>query len=71
MAGERLLRWHREKQGTVEYGHGVVKNDLAGGVMPCGRFGSNAAWSRIQLIVHDLLVLLKTVALPSTLSMGQ
>ncbi len=65
--GERLLRWHREKQGTVEYGHGVVKNDLAGGVMPCGRFGSNAAWSRLQLIVHNLLVLLKTEALPSTL----
>jgi hypothetical protein len=65
--GERLLRWQREKQGTVEHGHGVVKNDLAGGVMPCGRFGSNAAWSRIQLLTHNLLVLLKTQALPSAL----
>ena len=65
--GERLLRWQREKQGTVEHGHGVVKNDLAGGVMPCGRFGSNAAWSRIQLLTHNLLVLLKTLALPSAL----
>jgi len=35
--GERLLRWQREKQGTVENGHGVVKNDLSGGVMPSGR----------------------------------
>jgi len=29
--GERLLRWHREKQGTVEHGHGVIKRDLAAG----------------------------------------
>jgi hypothetical protein len=65
--GEHLLRWHREKQGTVEYGHNVVKNDLAGGVLSCGRFGVNAAWWRIQLLVHNLLVLLKTVALPTTL----
>ena len=65
--GERLLQWQREQQGTVEYGHAVVKNDLAGGVMPCGRFGANAAWSRIQLLVHNLLVLLKTAALPRAL----
>jgi hypothetical protein len=65
--GEHLLRWHREKQGTVEYGHGVVRSDLAGSVMPCGRFGANAAWNRIQLLVHNLLVLLKTVALPRAL----
>ena len=29
-----LLRWHREKQGTVESGHGVTNNDLGGGVTP-------------------------------------
>ncbi|MBU1676561.1 hypothetical protein KKA85_12375, partial [bacterium] len=31
--GEWLLRWHREKQGTVEHGHGVLKADLAGGTL--------------------------------------
>jgi hypothetical protein len=66
--GARLLRWQREKQGTVEHGHGVVKNDLAGGVLPCGRFGANAAWWRLNLLVHNLLVLTKDVALPSSLS---
>jgi hypothetical protein len=65
--GERLLRWQREKQGTVEYGHSVVKNDLAGGVLPCGRFGANAAWWRINLLVHNLLVLLAEQALPADL----
>jgi hypothetical protein len=63
--GERLLRWQREKQGTVEHGHGVIKCDLAGGTLPCSRFGSNAAWWRLNLLVHDLLELLKAEALPS------
>jgi hypothetical protein len=66
--GERLLRWQREKQGTVEFGHGVVKNDLAGSVMPCGRFGANAAWWRLNVLVHNLLVLLKAEALPPALA---
>lgn len=41
--GARLLQWHREKAGTIEHVHDVVKNELAGGVLPCGRFGANAA----------------------------
>ncbi len=45
-----------------------VKNDLAGGVMPCGRFGANAAWWRLNLLVHNLLVLLEVEALPDVLS---
>jgi len=60
-AGGRLIRWHREKQGTVEHAHGVIKNELAGGVMPCGRFGSNAAWWRINVLVANLLELVKAL----------
>jgi len=65
--GERLLRWHREKQGSVEHGHGVIKCDLAGGTMPCSRFGANAAWWRLNLLAHDLLELLKAESLPDEL----
>jgi len=65
--GERLLRWHREKQGTVEHGHGVVKNELAGGTLPCGRFGASAAWWRINMLAHNVLQFLKTV-LPDDLA---
>lgn len=63
--GERLLRWQREKQGTVEHGHGVIKGELAGGVMPCGRFGSNAAWWRLNVLAHNLLQLIKVRSLPA------
>ncbi|MFH1465955.1 MAG: IS1380 family transposase [Pseudomonadota bacterium] len=60
--GGRLLRWHREKQGTVEFGHGVMKNDLGAGVVPTGKFGANAAWWRINALVHNLLELVKRLA---------
>lgn len=70
-SGDRLLRWHREKQGTVEQGHGVMKNDLGGGVMPCGRFGSNAAWWRLNVLAHNLLARLKATALPDELATAQ
>jgi hypothetical protein len=67
--GERLLRWHREKQGTVEHGHGTTRHDLAGAVMPCARFGSNAAWWRLNVLVFDLLVLLKQGVLPADMAL--
>src|SRR5436309_1116005 len=35
----KLIQWHREKAGTVEMVHDVLKNELAAGVLPCGRFG--------------------------------
>jgi len=36
---KKLLQWHREKAGSIEATHDVLKNELAGGVMPCGRLG--------------------------------
>ena len=44
---KKLLVWHREKAGMIEALHDVLKNELAGGVMPCSRFGANAAWFRL------------------------
>jgi hypothetical protein len=64
---EELLRWHWEKAGTVEHVHDVVKNELAGGVLPCGRFGANAAWFRLALLTYNVLSALKSEALPPAL----
>jgi hypothetical protein len=63
--GERLLRWHREKCGTVERVFDVLKNDLGAGVMPCGRFYANAAWWRLNCIAYNVLSVMKRKALPS------
>ncbi len=60
----RLLEWQREKAGTIEGLHDVLKNDLAAGVMPCGRLGANAAWLRLAVMTHNVLTALKRLALP-------
>ena len=64
---QRLLQWHREKAGSIEAVHDVIKNELAGGVMPCGRFGANAAWLRLAVLTYNLLTALKRLALPPEL----
>lgn len=63
----KLLEWHREKAGTIEGVHDVLKNELAAGVLPCGRFGANAAWLRLAIITHNVLTALKRLALPPEL----
>jgi hypothetical protein len=64
---ERLIQWHREKAGTIEAVHDVLKNELAGGVMPSKYFGANAAWLRLAVISYNLLTALKRIALPAEL----
>src|SRR5487761_1174447 len=64
---ERLIQWHREKAGTIEAVHDVVKNELAGGVMPSKYFGANAAWLRLAVIAYNVLTALKRIALPAEL----
>jgi hypothetical protein len=62
--GERLLRWQRERCGTVEKVHDVMKNDLAGGVLPAKRFFANAAWWRLNALAYNVLSVMKRRALP-------
>ncbi len=62
-----LLRWHWQKAGTIEHTHGVIKNELGGGIVPSQRFGANAAWFRLNLITYNVLSLLKRHALPERL----
>ena len=59
-----LVRWHRQKAGTIEHVHRVMKDELGAGVLPSARFGANAAWFRINALVFNLLTVLKRRALP-------
>lgn len=63
MGGRELLEWQRGKAGSVEHNHRVLKDELAAGVYPSGKFGANAAWLRLQVLTSNLLVLLKAKAL--------
>ena len=65
--GLALLRWHREKAGTVEHAHHVLKNELAAAALPSGKFGANTAWFRLNTFTYNLLSALKRLTLPGDL----
>ncbi len=66
--GDRLIRWHYERGGCIEQTHDRVKNDLAGGVLPCGEFGANAAWWRLQCLAWNLVRIVQLRMLPEEFS---
>lgn len=63
----RLIEWHREKAGTIEGVHDVLKNDLGAGVVPTKYLGADAAWLRLAVVTHNVLTALKRLALPAEL----
>lgn len=65
--GLAILQWHREKAGTVEHTHHVLKNELAAAALPSGKFGANAAWFRLNVLTYNLLTALKRLTLPGDL----
>jgi hypothetical protein len=61
--GERLIHWHRERCGKSEEAHAVMKGDFAGGKLPSGAFGENAAWWWIMILAMNLNTIMKRLAL--------
>jgi hypothetical protein len=67
MEGNALLNWQRERCGSVEWAHDVLKNDFAARVLPSGRFGANAAWYRFNVLAFNLKVAMSKIGLPGFL----
>lgn len=61
--GDRLIRWHWEKAGTIEHIHDVLCNELGAGVVPSKYFGMDAAYFRLNVICHNILQAMKLLAL--------
>jgi hypothetical protein len=61
--GERLIHWHRERCGKSEEAHSVMKGDFAGGKLPSGDFGENAAWWWIMILAMNLNTMMKRLVL--------
>lgn len=65
--GDELIRWHYERCGKSEEAHAVMKTDLAGGCLPSGKFGANAAWWGMMLLAFNLHAAMRILALPGGL----
>jgi hypothetical protein len=48
--GDQVIWWLRERCGKSEEVHSVLKSDLAGGQLPSGLFGANAAWWTLAIL---------------------
>lgn len=64
LAGPDLVAWYRQRCGKSEEAHSVMKSDLAGGKLPSGDFGANAAWWTVMLLALNLNEMLKRLVLP-------
>jgi hypothetical protein len=61
--GEELIWWSRERCGASEGVHSEMKHGLAGGRLPSGLFGANAAWWAIMVLALNLNTALKRLVL--------
>ena len=61
--GERLINWLYGRCGESEEAHRAMKEDFAGGKLPSGRFGENAAWWWIMMLAMNLNAVLKKTVL--------
>ncbi len=61
--GEGVIWWLRERCGKSEEVHSAMKSDLAGGQMPSGLFGANAAWWALTILAFNLNAAMKRLAL--------
>jgi len=63
MPAEDLIWWYRARCGKSEEVHAVMKQDLAGGTLPSGKFGANAAWWQIMILALNLNSAMKRMVL--------
>jgi hypothetical protein len=64
--GDELIWWYRERCGKSEEAHSVMKEDLAGGRLPSGCFGVNAAWWSVMILALNLNSAMKRLVLGET-----
>lgn len=61
--GEELVKWYRKRCGKSEEVHAIMKEDMAGGKLPSGKFGANAAWWQIMILALNVNEALKRLVL--------
>ena len=59
MTASEVVRFAHERCGYGEEVHAVLKQDLAGGMLPSGKFGANAAWWQLAVLSANVNALLR------------
>jgi hypothetical protein len=62
-AADEIIWWYRGRCGKSEEAHSIMKEDLAGGKLPSGLFGANAAWWQIMILSFNLNSAMKRLVL--------
>jgi hypothetical protein len=52
--GPELIKWYYGRCGNSEEAHAILKNELAGGVLPCNNYHANANWWWIAVLAHNI-----------------
>ena len=71
MAAQPVLKLLNGRRGDAEQAHDALKNGLAGGTMPSGRFGANAAWWMCAVLAFNLHALTAWRTLGEDLARGR
>lgn len=71
MAAQPVLKLLNGRCGDAEQAHDALKNGLAGGTMPSGRFGANAAWWMCAVPAFNLHALTAWWTLGEDLARGR
>lgn len=61
--GDAVIRWLNQRCGRSEAAHSTMKSELAGGKLPCGDFGKNAAWWWCMILALNLNAAMKRLVL--------
>ncbi len=64
--GDEVIRWYRSRCGKSEEAHSIMKEDLAGGKLPSGLFGANAAWWQFMILAFNVNSAMKRLVLGET-----
>lgn len=60
---EELIHWHYQRCGKSEEAHSIMKSDFAGGQLPSGKFGANAAWWAIMILAMNFQSIMRQFVL--------
>jgi hypothetical protein len=61
--GSEVINWLYKRCGASEEAHRAMKDDFAGGKLPCGGFGENGAWWWIMILAFNLNAVMKSLVL--------